>query len=55
MKLRYWFIILFLVLVGSYFTSVRYIKNENLSVYMVEINDKYMKIKAALEERDIIE
>ena len=31
MKLRYWFIILFLVLIGSYFTSVRYIKNENLS------------------------
>ena len=55
MKLRHWFIILFLVLVGSYFTSVRYIKNENLSVDMVEINDKYMKIKAALEERDIIE
>lgn len=55
MKLRYWFIILFLVLIGSYFTSVRYIKNENLSVDMVEINDKYMKIKAALEERDIIE
>ena len=52
---RHWFIILFLVLVGSYFTSVRYIKNENLSVDMVEINDKYMKIKAALEERDIIE
>lgn len=55
MKLRYWFIILFLVLIGSYFASVRYIKNENLSVDMVEINDKYMKIKAALEERDIIE
>lgn len=55
MKLRYWCIIFLIIFIGSYFISIRYIEDENLSVDMVEINDKYMKVKEALEERGIIE
>lgn len=51
MKLRYYCILICIILMGSYFYSIKYINEEkNLTIDMVEVNDKLKEMEEEIKE-----
>ena len=52
MKLRYYCILICIILIGGYAYSIKYINEEkNLTINMVEVNDKLKEVEEEIKER----